>query len=382
VARPLIAAAAIAAVVLAPLARAGPPSAAIWDRAGVLVGDTRNFPGPDRLADQLSASGFAWVALQVHKGLAARPVDPAWLQAFRARGLAVGGWGIERLHPEREARLAARLVDRNGLDFYIANAEAPYKTDAGGRWGRSAAFTRAFRSREPALPAALVTYGAASCACVLPIDFAAWRRARFAFLPEAYYNEFPGYRPDRTLAHALRAGWSRSQVHPVIGVYHRFPAARYVPLLRRLGTRGFSVFVADAARPSDYLALAPLISAEARGLPVYSSGDAAGPASVAPPVLAGRPLVGTKLVVAPGAWLTQTPLTVRYSWERCRARTCAPIDNAEGATYVLGPDDAGSRVRAVVGAGSITGSATARSAAIAVRYAGGWQLLPPFADQP
>jgi hypothetical protein len=380
VARTLIAAAAAAAVLAVPAHAASSP-AAIWNHAGVLVGDTRNFPGPDRLADQLAASGFSWIALQLHQGLAARPVDARWLRAFRARGLAVGGWGIEKTHPVWEARLAARLLDRNGLDFYIANAEAPYKTDAGGRWGRSAAFTRAFRAREPVLPAALVTYGAASCACVLPIDFAAWRRAGFAFLPEAYYNEFPGYRPARTIAHALRAGWRRSQVHPVIGVYHRFPASRYVPLLRRLGIHGFSVFLADAAQPSDYRALAPVIAAEAAGLPVYSRGDAAGPVAVAPPVLIGRPLVGTRLGVAPGAWKTDGPVAARVEWERCTAGACAAIDGADAPSYVLTPDDAGAIVRAVVQETSLAGTASAVTVGVRVRYLGGWQLLPPSSSR-
>lgn len=57
------------------------------------------------------------------------------------------------------------------------------------------------------------------------------------------------------MAHAVRAGWPLSLVHPVIGVYHHYPAARYVPLLQNLGTHGFSVFLGDQMTPADYLAL-------------------------------------------------------------------------------------------------------------------------------
>jgi hypothetical protein len=94
---------------------------------------------------------------------------------------------------------------------------------------------------------------------VLPIDFAGWRAGGFELLPQAYYNQFPtSYRPDMTVAHALRAGWSVDQVHPVIGVYRKYAAANYVPLLQAAGTRGFSVWLADQATAADYAALSVL----------------------------------------------------------------------------------------------------------------------------
>src|SRR5439155_83773 len=83
-------------------------------------------------------------------------------------------------------------------------AERSYERTSGGGW-RSAAFVRTFRSLEPTLPAALVTYGGAPAPFVLPIDYAAWRNGGFDLLPEAYYNQYRNYRPDLTVAHALRA---------------------------------------------------------------------------------------------------------------------------------------------------------------------------------
>jgi hypothetical protein len=47
-------------------------------------------------------------------------------------------------------------------------------------------------------------------------------------------------------------------VHPVIGVYRKYPAANYVPLLQATGTRGFSVFLGDQATAADYAALSVL----------------------------------------------------------------------------------------------------------------------------
>jgi hypothetical protein len=255
----------LAFLAIAPAARAA-TTPTIWNGAGVFVADPRNLPGPWGLADSLAASGFTWVALELHDGTHALPVDPMWVETLREHGLAVGGWGVERTRPVAEAGVATRLVARFGLDFYIANAEAPYKADIG-RWIRSSQFTTAFRALAPTLPAALATYGAATGRNVLPIDFAAWRRAGFDLLPEAYYNQFREYRPDLTVAHALRAGWPLDRVHPIVGVYRRYPAGRYVPLLRRAGTIGFSVFLADQARRSDYLALGRAIAAGAASAP-------------------------------------------------------------------------------------------------------------------
>ncbi len=61
----------------------------------------------------------------------------------------------------------------------------------------------------------------------------------------------------------MRAGWPVSLVHPVIGVYHHYPAANYVPLLQADGASGFSVYLADQAKLSDFNALAGLAAATA-----------------------------------------------------------------------------------------------------------------------
>jgi hypothetical protein len=256
----IVLAATASAACFAGAARAGAPGG-VFDGAGVFVDDTADFPGPWALAERLQAAHFRWVALHVNEGLVGRPVDALWVDVLHAHGLAVGGWGVEKRHPLIEAVIADQAVRNAGLDFYIADAEHWYERPTPGGWRRSATFVRTFRSLEPTLPAALVTYGAAPAPFVIPIDYAAWRDAGFDLLPEAYYNQYRDYRPDLTVAHALRAGWPIARVHPVIGVYHRYPAAKYVPLLQRAGTRGFSVFLADQARAGDYDALASLAAA-------------------------------------------------------------------------------------------------------------------------
>ena len=249
---------------LASVARAAPP-ANVFGGAGVFVDNPLNFPGPWALARQLQAAHFSWVALHVDDELGFELNDEMWVDTFRAAGLQVGVWGAEGPSIVTDAAVADLAVRSFGADFYIADAERLFERTKGGQWSRSAAFVRLFRSLQPTLPAALATYGAAKAPWVLPIDYAAWRGGGFELLPEAYYNQYRGYRPDLTVAHALRAGWSIDHVHPVIGVYHHYAASNYVPLLQQAGTRGFSVFLADQATAADFEALASLAAATVAG---------------------------------------------------------------------------------------------------------------------
>jgi len=250
----------LSACVLAASARADASSSNVFDGAGVFLDNPLNLPGPWGLADELEANHFSWIAFHVTNGFNQIDIDPMWISVFRAHGIEVGGWGYEDSAALIDAVLAHLAIQRYGLDFYIADAESPYEQTKKLRgWKNSATFTRVFRSLEPTLPAAMTTYGAAEAPFVLPIDFASWRNAGFDLLPQAYYNQFPKqYRPDLTVEHAQRAGWPLDRVHPVIGVYRKYPAANYVPLLEPLQTHGFSVFLADQATAADYAALEPL----------------------------------------------------------------------------------------------------------------------------
>lgn len=186
--------------------------------------------------------------------------SPQWIAVMRAHGLKVGLWGWEDSNAWLAAQLAAFQVRLSGADFYIADAEYDYEFKPhSGNWYRSSVFAQTFRQWEPNLPAAITTFGAAIPPWVLPIDFAAWRDNGFDLLPQAYYNQFPKVdRPDMTVAHALRAKWPIRRVHPVIGVYRKYPAANYVPLLQAAGTTGYSVFIGDQATAADYEALSVL----------------------------------------------------------------------------------------------------------------------------
>jgi hypothetical protein len=260
----------VAAVLCASALPAGAratPQRSVFDGAGVFVDSLSDFPGPWTLADELQAAHFSWVAFRVDDAWAFDGMDPMWIDVFRAHGLSVGAWGKERANVATDVGVADLAIKTYGFDFYLADAEVPFESPTDGvAWRRSAEFVRAFRQLWPDLPAGLVTLGAAPPPYVLPLDYAAWRAGGFELLPEAYYNQYPKVlRPDMTVAHALRAGWSPDQVHPVIGVYHHYPAAKYVPLLQRDGARGFSVFLADQATAGDFAALSQLAAATLAG---------------------------------------------------------------------------------------------------------------------
>jgi hypothetical protein len=252
----------VMAAIVAGTARAATPPNDVFDGVGVFVDNPMDFPDPQTLGTWLQQAHFTWVALHVDDEPTIEAATQDWVDTLRAHGLAVGVWGAEESNVESDIAIANLAIQRFGFDFYIADAENPFEKK--GAW-RSAQFVKGFRALQPTIPAALVTLGAAKAPWVLPIDFAAWRNGGFDLLPEAYYNQYPGYRPDLTVAHAQRAGWPLDAVHPVIGVYHNYPAANYVPLLQNLATRGFSVFLADQMRPADYTALSSFAQATVAG---------------------------------------------------------------------------------------------------------------------
>jgi hypothetical protein len=232
-----------------------PPPAAVpfsWRTAGAFVWHETDVE-PTLLGRVLREAGFGWVAVLLHDGAAEDPVEADWVYRFRAAsGLPVGGWGVLRAEPEREAALASTLLDRYGLDFYIGNAEVEYEfSGVGGpsdeRSGRSTRFVRTFRALRPApFPLGLSSYCRPDRH---DIDWAAWRKAAAAFLPEAYVNDI-GTEGDPAGCVAAAAGaFPRVEIHPTIGMHigaqGTVEVATYVELLARAGTVGFSVYLAE-----------------------------------------------------------------------------------------------------------------------------------------
>jgi hypothetical protein len=239
-----------------------------WQSAGAFVWHETDID-PGFLASQLVDNGFGWVVVFLHEGLTEDPIEADWVRRFRlASGLPVGGWGVLRAAPRREAELADALIRRYGLDFYVANAEADYEYSGpsgpdGRRYERSRRFTAAFRALQPTLPAGLSTYCRADRH---DLDWAAWRRSGFVLLPQAYVNDFGDEASPAACALGARPFFAPEQVHPTIGMHpgqtSSPAAASYGPLLQQAGTKGFSVYLAETRMPpEEWQALGGAISA-------------------------------------------------------------------------------------------------------------------------
>ena len=220
-----------------------PPPASVpmsWNNAGAFVVHTHDVD-PTWLGQQMRRAGFGWVALYMGSSGNAEQIDPGWAARFiQASGLPVGGWTVLVGYPHSDAGFAATQLKRNGLTFYIANAEASYQ----GKAGASQSFVTRFRQLEPN-----ITAGLSSLCDASGIGLAPWAQAGFAFLPQAYVNDFGNNVAPSVCVHAASAYFPLSSIHPTIGSYKGqrgfLSPQQYVPLLAAAGTTGFSVYNAE-----------------------------------------------------------------------------------------------------------------------------------------
>ena len=233
------------------------PQRMSWEAAGAFVWHEQDI-SPEALGQELRDNGFGWVALFANDGLSEDAVVDDWITRFRnASGLSIGGWGVLRTNPVEEARLVSSLIMRYGLDFYVANAEAEYSySGADGadpvRFERSRQFVSAFRTLQPTLPAAISSYCRAD---QHDIDWGAWRSAGFAFLPQAYVNDFGAAASPGVCVRAAQPYFPASLVHPTVGMYpgvrRSLSGKSYTRLLEGAGSIGFSVYLAETRMTAD-----------------------------------------------------------------------------------------------------------------------------------
>lgn len=231
-----------------------PPPAPVtfsWQDAGGLVLHPESID-PGLLGREMRAAGFGWVALFLGDGPSLTAPDASWIARFRAAGgLAVGGWSVLRDDPVGEAQGAAELVASSGLSFYIADAEAEYaytngEEQSSQRYARSQQFVSAFRALEPSLPVGVSSYCRPDRH---DLDWAAWAKADFVFLPQAYENDFGAAASPATCAAAAARFFPRTDVHPTVGSYPGVlgpvAPAQAAADLHAAGTSGFSIFPAE-----------------------------------------------------------------------------------------------------------------------------------------
>jgi hypothetical protein len=243
----------------APTTTQPPPPSPVplsWGDAGAIIVDV-SAANPEWLGQMMRNSGFGWVALPLGgpDGLTPPPAD--WAGRFRAAsGLPVGGWSVLGDDPARDAADAVSLLRSGGLSFYIADAEAPYN----GHADRSGAFVTAFRALEPTMPAALSSFCDAN-----GIGLAAWAKAGFAFLPQAYVNDFGDSVSPAACVRAAAPYFTRARVHPMVACYQGqqgyVTPTQFAQLLAQAKTTGFSVFPAETlVNPDDWQTYAQAIA--------------------------------------------------------------------------------------------------------------------------
>ena len=211
-----------------------------WSNAGAFIVHTHDVD-PTWLGQQLRSAGFGWVAVYLGSSGSAQPVDSDWVTRFiLASGLPVGGWTVLNGNAHADAGFAATQMKRSSLTFYVADAEAAYQ----GKPALSQSFVNRFRQLEPNMTAGLSSLCDAS-----GIGLAPWARAGFAFLPQAYVNDFGNNVAPSVCVRAASAYFPLSAIHPTVGSYHGqkgwVSPQQYVPLLAAAGTTGFSVYNAE-----------------------------------------------------------------------------------------------------------------------------------------
>lgn len=212
-----------------------------WSNAGAMVVQTHDVD-PTWLGEQMRSAGFGWVAIFLGSTGNAVAIDPGWVTRFiLASGLPVGGWTALNGNAHADAGFAATQLKLNGLSFYIADAEYAYQQ----RHGASQSFVTQFRKLEPAM-----TAGLSSLCDARGIGLQPWAAAGFAFLPQAYVNDFGSSVSPAACVRAAVGYFPLSAIHPTVGSYHGqkegfVPVHQYTRLLAQAGTTGFSIYPAE-----------------------------------------------------------------------------------------------------------------------------------------
>lgn len=185
--------------------------------------------------------GYKWIAVKGQEGgdyyrNASQRLDE-WRTACEKHGIHYGVWGfLYGAEPEWEARIASSLVN-HGAQFYIADAENGYEEHP----EASQDFASGFSKMHPHLPKALSSFGRID---FHRIDWHAWRRHGFTFMPQAYVDVSPLLRPS-TCIQVASSVWHPSEMAVTLEAKPGMQYGEYVIEAARKGVRGFNVWRAN-----------------------------------------------------------------------------------------------------------------------------------------
>jgi hypothetical protein len=260
-----------------------PAKPSLFGAPGVMVENASAWP-PQVRGPAFARNGGKWVGVQVHRGTklnddsVSELTHTAWAAQARELGLALVAWGWNEEHPEDEVALIADLHSRFRFDGYIANAEAPYKADAGGDPSLSERFVAAYKAKLGDLPLALSSFGAASAPNVFGhvpqlggdvFHYGPWHDAGAFLLAQGYLNMTPVLDPVDCTEHAKRAGWPLDRLGITVGLgdwsdaRRAVSGAEYAERLRQAVARGltpsaWSIYLGERSVDADVDALGSL----------------------------------------------------------------------------------------------------------------------------
>jgi hypothetical protein len=260
-----------------------PAKPSLFAAPGVMVENASAWP-PEVRGPAFARNGGKWVAVQVHRGTnlnddsVSQLTHTAWTAQARGLGLALVAWGWNEGRPEDEVALIADLHSRFRFAGYIANAEAPYKADAGGDPSLSERFVAAFKAKLGDLPLALSSFGAASAPNVFGhvpqregdvFHYGPWHDAGAFLLAQGYLNMTPVLDPVECTDHAKRAGWPLDRLGVTVGLgdwsdaQRAVSGAEYVERLRQAVSRGlapsaWSIYLGERSTDAEVDALGSL----------------------------------------------------------------------------------------------------------------------------
>lgn len=221
-------------------------------------------PEPEDVATRASRHGLKWLTAQaIEKG--EEVLDPDWLRAMRrattkhSLRLGVHGYvGRPQPKPAAEARAMAQAIDIADADFAIVDAEDEYEGTGG---GASHEFIAAYRRLKPGFRTYLSSFGRPELHSGL--DWAAWAKAGFLGMPQAYENLNPGVLKPKQCVDSYARFFDRNHIRPTLGCFSEhghshLPIDRLVQSVHEVSGLPFNVYHHGTVTAAELEALAKI----------------------------------------------------------------------------------------------------------------------------
>lgn len=201
----------------------------------------------------LATLGYRWVTVAAAHMMDAQNLGDVErvLDAASAAGLRRSIWAWCEGDPEPEAKFHASLCRSLGVELFIPNAEFPYEFS--GAW-KSQVYAATIRDELPDTVIGVSVLGGASIPAGETLspysrwfDVKPWLDIDADFLPQAYWNMAPEYRPSNSVHTWELTGVPRERIHPTFGLWAvpQTPTAEAYRADTPEGVLGFSSYLLE-----------------------------------------------------------------------------------------------------------------------------------------